>query len=265
MCIRDSPCAISLRVKQELGIMYAPNSMFPPDCFSKTDASFIVGEMHQRIAGCNTLASLHFPPDHFHMWNESLSYTYVSHSIKEFFSNLQKLPEDLNNASAYHLCVDTKMQWNATHNNRSAVFDPSSDLFQPKHGSGIDALVKEIFKNESDCPFRRDPAYMYLGSYITEGYFGCPEVRFDWEQDGQMHNLSRVAGTSGTEKTKQWLNISKIDGITKLSMVGTISKVYGQTSRFPPDQIAGATCLSRSLSLQVLFTLFVASLIVSCA
>ena len=157
------------------------------------------------------------------------------------------------------------MQWNATHNNRSVVFDPSSDLFQPKHGSGIDALVKEIFKNESDCPFRRDPAYMYLGSYITEGYFGCPEVRFDWEQDGQMHNLSRVAGTSGTEKTKQWLNISKIDGITKLSMVGTISKVYGQTSRFPPDQIAGATGLSRSLSLQVLFTLFVASLIVSCA
>ena len=245
--------------------MSVNHAMFPSDCFSQTDATFFVGEMHNRIAGCNTLASLHFPPDHFHMWNESISYTYVSHSIKEFFSNLQKLPEDLNNASAYHLCVDTKMQWNATHNNRSVVFDPSSDLFQPKHGSGIDALVEEIFKNESDCPFRRDPAYMYLGSYITEGYFGCPEVRFDWEQDGQMHNLSRVAGTSGTEKTKQWLNISKIDGITKLSMVGTISKVYGQTSRFPPDQIAGATGLSRSLSLQVLFTLFVASLIVSCA
>ena len=140
--------------------MSVNHAMFPSDCFSQTDAPFFVGEMHNRIAGCNTLASLHFPPDHFHMWNESISYTYVSHSIKEFFSNLQKLPEDLNNASAYHLCVDTKMQWNATHNNRSAVFDPSSDLFQPKHGSGIDALVKEIFKNESDCPFRRDPAYM---------------------------------------------------------------------------------------------------------
>ena len=241
------------------------DSMFPPDYFPKTNSIFIVGEEHNRLSGCNVLASLHIQPGQLHMASETSPFAYVSHSIKEFFSNLQKLPEDLNNASAYHLCVDTKMQWNATHNNRSAVFDPSSDLFQPKHGSGIDTLVKEIFKNESDCPFRRDPAYMYLGSYITEGYFGCPEVRFDWEQDGQMHNLSRVAGTSGTEKTKQWLNISKIDGITKLSMVGTISKVYGQTSRFPPDQIAGATCLSRSLSLQVLFTLFVASLIVSCA
>ena len=80
-----------------------------------------------------------------------------------------------------------------------------------------------------------------------------------------MRNLSRVAGISGTEKTKQWLNISKVDDITKLSMVGTISKVYGRTSRFPPDQIAGATGLSHFLSMQVLFTLFVASLIVSCA
>ena len=245
--------------------MSVNHAMFPSDCFSQTDAPFFVGEMHNRIAGCNTLASLHFPPDHFHMWNESISYTYVSHSIEEFFSNLQKLPEDLNNASAYHLCVDTKMQWNATHNNRSAVFDPSSDLFQPTHGSGLDDLAKEIIKNVTNSPENRNHSLLYLGSYITEGYNGCPEVRFDWEQNGQMHNLSRVAGTSGTEKTKQWLNISKIDGITKLSMVGTISKVYGQTSRFPPDQIAGATCLSRSLSLQVLFTLFVASLIVSCA
>ena len=65
--------------------MSVNHAMFPSDCFSQTDAPFFVGEMHNRIAGCNTLASLHFPPDHFHMWNESLSYTYVSHSIKEFF------------------------------------------------------------------------------------------------------------------------------------------------------------------------------------
>ena len=245
--------------------MSVNHAMFPSDCFSQTDAPFFVGEMHNRIAGCNTLASLHFPPDHFHMWNESISYTYVSHSIKEFFSNLQKLPEDLNNASAYHLCVDTKMQWNATHNNRSAVFDPSSDLFQPKHGSGIDALVKEIFKNESDCPFRRDPAYMYLGSYITEGYFGCPEVRFDWEQNGQMHNLSKVAGMSGTERTKQWLDVKNTEGITKLSMVGTRTSQFVDTVRDFSDQDAGATILTRYLPMQVLFALFVATLVVSCA
>ena len=152
------------------------------------------------------------------------------------------------------------MQWNATHNNRSVVFDPSSDLFQPKHGSGIDTLVKEIFKNESDCPFRRDPAYMYLGSYITEGYFGCPEVRFDWEQNGQMHNLSTVAGTSGTEKTKQWLGVNNTEGITKLSMVGTRTSQFVDTTR----EDAGAAILSRYLPMQVLFALFVAALIVSC-
>mgnify|MGYP007122229089 CR=1 FL=1 len=195
---------------------------------------------------------------------ESASFTYVSHSIKEFFSNLQKLPEDFNNASTYHFCVDTNIQWNATHNNRSAVFDPSSDLFQPTHGSGLDALVEEIFKNESNSPFRRDPSYMYLGSYITEGYFGCPEVRFDWEQDGQMHNLSKVAGMSGTEKIKQWLGLNNTEGITKLSMVGTRASQFVDAAR-NSDQDAGATILSRYLPVQILFALFVAALVVSCA
>ena len=241
------------------------NSVFPPDCFPKTDASFLVGEMHNRIAACNTMASLHIQPGRFHKTSENASFTYVSHSIKEFFSNIRKVPENFNNASAYHICVDTQINWDATDKNRSRSFDPSSDEFKPAHGSGIEDLAKEIIKNVTSSSSNHNHSLLYLGSYITNGYVGCPEARFDWEQNGQMHNLSRVAGTSGTEKTKQWLNISKIDGITKLSMVGTISKVYGQTSRFPPDQIAGATGLSHSLSLQVLFTLFVASLIVSCA
>lgn len=76
------------RAKQELGIMSMNNTMFPPDYFSKTDASFLVGEMSGIIAGCDTIASMHFLPDQFHLWNESFSYTYVSHSIKKFFSNL---------------------------------------------------------------------------------------------------------------------------------------------------------------------------------
>ena len=250
---------------EQLGIMSVVDSMFPPDYFPMTHPMFIVGEEHDRLAGCDVLASLYIQPGHPHSANETSSFTYVSHSIKEFFSNLEKVPESFNNASAYHLCVDTQTEWDTAFHFHSTVHDPLGDEFKPMHGSGLDDLAKEIIKNVMNSPENRNHSLLYLGSYITEGYVGCPEIRFDWEQDGQMHNLSRVAGTSGTEKTKQWLNISKIDGITKLSMVGTISKVYGQTSRFPPDQIAGATGLSRSLSLQVLFTLFVASLIVSCA
>ena len=101
---------------------------------------------------------------------------------------------------------------------------------------------------------------LYLGSYITEGYNGCPEVRFDWEQGGQMHNLSTEAGESGTEKTRHWLGVDNTEGITKLSMVGTRTSQFVDTAR----EDAGAAILSRYLPMQVLFALFVAALIVSC-
>ena len=245
--------------------MSVVDSMYPPDFFPKINITFIVGEEHNRLAGCNTLASLHLQAGHLHKTKETSPFTYVSHSTKEFFSNLQKLPEDFNSASAYHLCVDTQIQWDAFHHLNSTVYDPSGDAFKPMHGSGIDDLAKEIIKNVTSSSSDRNHSLMYLGSYITQGYMGCPEVRFDWEQNGQMHNLSKVAGTSGTERTKQWLDVNDTKGITKLSMVGTKPQVNVATGRDFPDQNAGATILTRYLLIQVLFALFVSALIVSCA
>lgn len=241
------------------------NSVFPPDCFPKTDASFLVGEMHNRIAACNTMASLHIQPGRFHKTSENASFTYVSHSIKEFFSNIRKVPENFNNASAYHICVDTQINWDATDKNRSRSFDPSSDEFKPAHGSGIEDLAKEIIKNVTSSSSNHNHSLLYLGSYITNGYVGCPEARFDWEQNGQMHNLSKVAGMSGTERTKQWLDVKNTEGITKLGMVGTMSSHFVITGRDFSDQDAGATILTRYLPMQVLFALFVVTLVVSCA
>ena len=241
--------------------MAVNTTMFPPDYFPKMKTTFIVGEEHNRLSGCNTLASLHIQPGHLHMANETSTFTYVSHSIKEFFSNLEKVPESFNNASAYHLCVDTQIVWDAAFHLHSKVYDPSGDKFKPTHGSGLDDLAKEIIKNVMNSPENRNHSLLYLGSYITEGYNGCPEVRFDWEQNGQMHNLSMVAGTSGTEKTKQWLGIINTEGITKLSMVGTRTSQFVDTTR----EDAGATILSRYLPVQILFALFVAALVVSCA
>jgi len=245
--------------------MFDHNSVFPPDCFPKTDASFLVGEMHNRIAACNTMASLHIQSGRVHKTSENASFTYVAHSIKEFFSNIQKVPESFKNASAYHICVDTQINWDATDKNRSRSFDPSSDEFKPTHGSGIEDLAKEIIKNVTSSSSNHNHSLVYLGSYITNGYVGCPEARFDWEQNGQMHNLSKVAGMSGTERTKQWLDVKNTEGITKLGMVGTMSSHFVITGRDFSDQDAGATNLTRYLPMQVLFALFVATLVVSCA
>ena len=106
---------------------------------------------------------------------------------------------------------------------------------------------------------------MYLGSYITSGYMGCPEVQFDWEQNGQIRNLSTEVGKSGTEKTKQWLDVKNAESISKLSMVGTVVRDGFDTGRDFSDQDAGATILTRYLPVQILFALFVATLVVSCA
>ena len=144
------------------------------------------------------------------------------------------------------------------------VYDPSGDEFKPTHSSGLDDLAKEIIKNVTSSAYFHTNTLLYPGSYITEGYVGCPEIRFDWEQDGQMHNLSTVADTSGTEKTKQWLGVKNTEGITKLSMVGTRASQFVDAAR-NSDQDAGATILSRYLPVQILFALFVAALVVSCA
>ena len=157
--------------------------------------------------------------------------------------------------------MDTQIAWDGTKNDRSRTFDLSSDAFKPVHGSGLDDLAKEIIKNVTSLSSGQNHSFMYLGSYITDGYTGSPEVRYDWEQDGQMHNLSTEAGESGTEKTKHWLGVNNTEGITKLSMVGTRTNQFVDTTR----EDAGATILSRYLPVQILFALFVATLVVSCA
>lgn len=240
------------------------NTLSPPEYLRKIDASFLIGDVHERLAACNILASLHIQPGHLHMSNETASFTYVSHSIKEFFSNIQKVPENFNNASAYHLCVDTQIQWDALDNNRSKTFDPSSDAFKPTHGSGLDDLAKEIIKNVTTSSLGKNNSRVYLGSYITEGYTGCDDPRFDWEQDGQMRNLSKAGGMTGTDMTKQWLNISHADGITKLGMA-CLTNPYGVTTGKYPLKNAGVALFSRLLLVQTLCALFVAMLILSCA
>ena len=101
--------------------------------------------------------------------------------------------------------MDIQIAWDGTNNNRSRTFDLSSDAFKPVHGSGLDDLAKEIIKNVTTDSLGSNNSRVYLGSYITEGYTGCDDPRFDWEQNGQMRNLTKVVGMTGTEMTKQWL------------------------------------------------------------
>ena len=233
---------------------------------SRTNTSFIVGDVLNSMTGCNILVSLHLEYGPHYTQNETKSFTYVSHSVKEFFDNVQKVPEKFLDASAYHLCVDPQVQWVGVNRYAATVHD-HPDLFKPQHESGPDALAKEIIAN-----ITHDVAgyYMFLGDPISAGYKACLSTRFDWEQDKKIHNLSDASREKyGTAVTKQWLKVNNTDSITKLSMLckQTLA-VYPLKQPHYEDKVdddAGTTFVSSHLPVQVLFALFVAALAVSCA
>lgn len=188
----------------------------------------------------------------------------IIHVCVAFDQGAPKGTESFQNAPAYHLCMDIQIASDRTNNDRSITFDPSSDAFKPAHGSGLDDLAKEIIKNVTTDASGSNNSRVYLGSYITEGYTACDDPRFDWEQNGQMRNLTKVAGMTGTDMTKQWLNISHADGITKLGMACLTSPLIVATGRTSPDN-AGVALLSRLPLVQALCALFAAILIMTCA
>ena len=188
----------------------------------------------------------------------------IIHVCVAFDQGASKGTESFQNAPAYHLCMDIQIASDRTNNDRSITFDPSSDAFKPAHGSGLDDLAKEIIKNVTTDASGSNNSRVYLGSYITEGYTARDDPRFDWEQNGQMRNLTKVAGMTGTDMTKQWLNISHADGITKLGMACLTSPLIVATGRTSPDN-AGVALLSRLPLVQALCALFAAILIMTCA
>ena len=238
----------------------------PAPYLSRTHTSFLVGDTQHSMTGCNTLVSLHMQPGRDARTAEPKPYTYVSHSIKEFFDNVQKVPDKIKNDSAFHLCVDPQIQWISTNQKVATVHD-HPDLFKPQNASGPDALAKEIIAN-----ITHDGAsyYMYLGDPISAGYKACLSTRFDWEQDKKIHNLSDASREEyGTAVTKQWLRVNNTDSVTKLSMLckQTLS-IYPVKQPHYEDKAAddaGVTLLSSHLPVQVLFALFVAILVVGCA
>lgn len=131
---------------------------------ARTNTSFLVGDALSALTGCNTLVSLHLQPGPHYRQDGLKSFTYVSHSIKEFFDNVQKVPEKFINASAFHLCMDTQVQWVRLSEHFATVHD-HPDLFKPQHGSGPDALAKEIIANVTNS-FANGAYLFFWGSHL---------------------------------------------------------------------------------------------------
>ena len=79
-----------------------------------------------------------------------------------------------------------------------------------------------------------------------------------------MHNLFELVGMAGTDMTKQWLNSSHADHITRLGMACLTNPLSVETGRTLPDN-AGVALLSHFLLVHALCVLFAAILIMTCA
>ena len=131
------------------------------------------------MTGCNNLVSLHMLSDLYEGIEKPKPFTYVSHSIKEVFDNIQKVPEKFSNQSAFHLCTDPQIQW-LSHEQKVATVHDHPDLFKPQNTSGPDALAKEIIANVTN-DFESPEYEMYLGDSIYAGIKQCSGIRLDWE------------------------------------------------------------------------------------
>ena len=80
-----------------------------------------------------------------------------------------------------------------------------------------------------------------------------------------MHSISKVHGGTGTNMTKQWSNINDTDGITKLSMAGTMMLEFIEGQEFAHKDNAERALFSSQWRVQVLLALFLALFMIGCA
>ena len=68
------------------------SALDPAPYLAKTYTPFLVGDTQHSMTGCNTLVAMLVQRERDASADEPNRFTYVSHSIKEFFDNVQKEP-----------------------------------------------------------------------------------------------------------------------------------------------------------------------------
>ena len=192
--------------------------------------------------------------------NETKSFTYVSHSIKDFFSHIEKVPESCTNATDWHICVNPQVQWTVNTSKFSTVHN-HSQVFKPAHGSGPDALAQEIINNVTNISFSAPLMYLGFPSPLDSGLV----TTLDLMGNKGTVCISKVHGGTGTNVTKQWSKVHHSDGITKLSMACTMMLEYYEGQEFAHKDNAERALFSSQWHVQVLLALFLALFMIGCA
>lgn len=224
------------------------HQMNPAEYLTKTNTTFLVGDVFEVLTGCNTLASVHVGSyfiDNVTVANMTMGY--YSHSVKEFLFNIKHVPDIFLNGTATHQCVQpeihfanySKRQYPTVHNESSRSWWKYSYPVQHIMNATSQFLPYHSYE-------------FWVGEPITAGISQCRTSRFDWKIGDKIQSQT-LAPFPGGNATKQLLNINDSQSVTNLSLacteLGTIDPPLIQDSgsiaalSFSLGQLL-ATCLA---------------------
>ena len=228
------------------------DEMNPAEYLTKTNTTFLVGDVLEVLTGCNTLASVHVGSyfiDNVTVANMTMGY--YSHSVKEFLFNLKHLPDIFLNGTATHQCVQPEIQFTKLSERQFPTIHNESSRGWWKYSYPAHHIMNatwEFLPSHSN--------EFWVGEPITTGIYQCLNARFDWKIGDKIQSQT-LTPFPGGNATKQLLNINDSQSVTNLSM--TCIQII--TIREPLTQDSGSIATS-SFSLGQLLAICLAALAV---
>ena len=209
--------------------------MNPAEYLTKTNTTFLVGDVLEVLTGCNTLASVHVGSyfiDNVTVANMTMGY--YSHSVKEFLFNLKHVPDIFLNGTATHQCVQPEIQFTRHSERQFPTIHNESSRGWWKYSYPVHHIMNAT---SQFLPYHSDE--FWVGEPITTGIYQCLNARFDWKIGDEIQSQT-LTPFPGGNATKQLLNINDSQSVTNLSMACT--QII--TNREPLTQDSGSIATS---------------------
>ena len=233
-----------------------PDEMNPAQYLTKTNTTFLVGDILNTLTGCNTLASVHFGSYLSNDKMANMTMGYLSHSIDEFLFNINNIPDLFANGTATHQCIGPEIHFTTHQNSQYPTIHNNSRLFANER---IDPEL--VIMNATKKFFRWNHDQFLVGEPLSVGLFDCTIVRYDWKNGDKIQNRTYDAHYAGNA-TKQLLKLDEPQSITNLS-IACIRTLEVQ----PPvhQDLPSESMSQSSYTLVQLITVFLATMVVALA
>lgn len=230
--------------------------MDPAQYLSKTNTTFLVGDVWNTLTGCNTLASAHFGSPLSGDKTANMTMGYLSHSVDEFLFNINNVPDIFAKGAAAHLCVEPEIHFTTHQDSRYPTIHNNSRLFENERTE-----PELVIMNATESIFSWYYYEFFVGEPLSVGRFLCETVRYDWKHGDKIQNRTYDVSYAGNT-TKQLLKLDGSQSITNLSIACVRTLEFQQ----PVHQDLPSGSMSQSsYTLVQLITVLLATLVVALA